>query len=1069
MIQQQAKFTTFSAPQSVNGVACGAVALFNPSITYRQTISADIGTWEILSVTAVGGGLFDIRVVPGIQYSDVDMGTAGQRFNMVYGWKGGGNCCRTSEDMRGISHANPRALGGPDAADRLQVGDGFVLVQGAKEFPAQKVTLADSHHYAPVSTDWRPTDTTGAIAYASPATESFTFDASGDGGRVYIELDADPLWQTPVLIADDSGVLTELSRKVFEYTDGIETVEDPNYYPPDATFSTLTAEYWIDPVTYAVRIGEGTVLYGDTLYLDYWVRAIGPITSTAGKPVVIEDAGSGYGGTSDSIGIALYGTATDFDVSLDIEHVETGGALEWRPSVLAGGKVVALKFSATGITAEVYRATNGGSVAAFDATAITLSLPFQVRMTKVDDAFDVYARQNSGASWTWCGTTALAGVETDTDGVLSVGTWGGGVRFTDATAREWQRVTFSGDTDSRISVLRRATSAEAGFVLIAKAAPEAITEVFNITADVTMTNSTTAARNNYRVVGDSLLFYMSTTGDRVRVTHAAPASPPAGTGRPPRTFNQLNAATLDPDDPELATSTTDPAENHLNWDDRIRILWEGPGDFPGVAGDTFKGVRFGVFDPSNPPDMDYSIDGGANWSALTSGDYVALWWQGAVFLAQSFLDTLEAGARLSLRATGKRMRWGGLHDAETMYNEHKRLVEGLDNLEVVVDYGFGESHGIGGAAYYGLGSTERVCLVGGGSDIANVVLGMTGVHETGVPERLPLVANLPYWRYDFDANALVYVNSTSGVWYNESNPPPVLSCSDGMGGFVDHQITFIEGNKVINLSPFISSPGGIYFGCQEALLLDSNLMALFHFEPLTMVSTGILGRLPAGTEIISATLDVKFVGLKTNSWRLYLSTNNSSILEEVREVNGTTVLHIVNDVELINVSAPPDTDGASIGFVAVGVRINTANIEDYQGALWEYPNNEYVALGGGGSTAIIGNGDWEQVDVTHAVNALVGLADSEYAHIEFWPTPGAGLIGGDVNTLEKYVLGLFGSIEVDYTNDPVTGAVDTRTFDASAQYLYATSMAFGNLVVRFRLDGAVREWRVMPVKPPRFV
>jgi hypothetical protein len=1045
--QEHGSFSKLDPPVMVNGLLCGGVLRFNGGPSSSNSIPVVV-SGVIERVVSLGGGLYEVTCKRGLQSSDILVTNGpGDTFQFIWQWKGGGTVVRTSEDMRGISHANARSIMGSDAGDRCQPrGDGFRLRQGSIMWPICKITDAESHAVSPIGgVSWWPDDPLPTNTYVE--VELYEFDPNGElqiAGIPVGEFFFDPDEPSPLngssVRLDDGVTQTALTRKVFPLGD----------YPANASLDD--DEYYLDDLTRDLRLSSGSDTYGANLVVFYWVKNIGgPYVVGANEVVALTaEGGLGYADGGDTLGLSGEDTLGDFDKSF-VVTAAAAGSVEWRRDPTSDSDVLAVEWDVDGDVVVV--AKRSGAVYSEPAfTPGTYAFPLTCRVVK--SAGEITIRLNG----TIVAQETLSGVVAETDGVLSMGTRGG-IQFLRTEQAERQVIDFAGGT-ARFHAFKSDSSTAAVVREVTPLAGRTITAIVNEATGEAMSQSSTIRRDTYRISGGKYQFPAEANGDRIRITYAADDSSPSGTGRPPRVFQQVNFATAVSPATDPPTSTTAAGENKGNWHDKIVLRWEGSGPFPGEVGDSFDVVRWGVWDPDDPPSIHYDVkdDDETDWAAMSSDDFRGLWWEGVVFLGKDFLDDL-AGEDVCWRATGIPQRNLGAFDAQ-LWNEQRLAMNWLD----------------GGYLLGGIAG-------GGGSEGAYGVQFVGGITPACAADNSTFFFTEMAWGHSSDSIGTNYWDVTASNDIVRVNAPashasgrPDVTC-----GVNDFPLVpwHIDGGVYSQAYPFgIGDPDfDISFGSRpfavsglanalDGMIAESTIVAA-GFTPADWMS-----RSWEGAEVVSAKLEVRFDGLKTrtHSWSNHYDGSQSNVRDYLHVVNGVTVEEIVDGVDQIGevVDPPADPAGGSVTFMLVAKRKNSKNIVLHDGAIVEAPAGELVSLGVmTGTATAVNDAEWHVIDVEDAVQALLdeGL-DSEYAEFSLWPTTGGPVATPSTQGLSAYVESLMGSRSVSWTND-AAGEVEEVTITGSTKFTYATSINFGKLLVRVRQHGS-EEDLVLPLRQPVF-
>jgi hypothetical protein len=992
-----------------------------------------------------------------------------------------GNFCAAGEQRRVIDYSNDRSFRGPDTGDRVIPGDAVRLRKSARGYPLAPVVEAVAgdapiHVDGTPAVDWRPDELLPSNVYTVPRLYSLTPQPT-DGGTLFWDPDDALLNDCGVNYSmaspPDSGPLT---RKIFT----VSGVPDPAQYPDNAQFGG--AEYWCDPASLEVRVASGVAAIADTLYLVFWERGCARLTYPGGFAVAIEGEGTGYGTTADSVAISAEGVGGDFDHAYTIEAGQ--GAIEWRQTAAGGAASVVLRWDGLGnLVAAQARGAADDTASALTLSGASYLFPFEVRAVKSGGAFQLYSRQSSGDSWALAAEAEIA-VTADTDGMVGVSAWGGGgVRFSAAGASIRNLVDFAGG--GRQSGQRAVSSALASpaYMVVPMLAGRTLDEVVNETTGEAMAASTTQTRGHYRVVGSDLWLYLESNGDNVRITYTAPTEHPPLPGRPPIQRNQVNGATI-PEGGDGYTSTLDVDENRLNWQDRVRIEWQGPGAFPGVPGDTLEGVRRQVF--LGTPTVAVSLDRGETYTEPDQSNFRVFAADGLVLIAVSYLDTLPATDTLHLRATGEVARGGGPQDP-ALFNERREALLMLEDAWMQAGTCSPGAIGCSGIVdAMSLGPTGLTCRSPGGGAGTEPYPG--GYVIGNKPMQQPQPGT------DYPMPIPLWIQNGAGFFFFDTMQrapfvPGSVACDISGYNLGDN---FVEGEAVLEVSPeavmsdrhrittagWAIPPGGSWFGGYAPYTdpLSIGAAASFGFTaPKFQAAEGMQRLAGLGAVCLEALAEVTFAGLRIWEWSLTDTFDAAAgDYDQAFYVNGVTVYHRSRTGGVEDGETNPMPDGATSGsvtFSLVARRRNTGN-----GLAWNgitdtmfpvpIPDHRYRSFGSGVASPVE-DGVQSIVDVTGAINGLMQAMREGYHDPALWPSMGGVDPGTDEGTLAGYARALLPSVSLSTHDDHPAGW--SYSASASGRFCAFGSLEVRNVMGRFRMPSGEEFVLPLPAKLPPFV
>ncbi|MBI1291213.1 hypothetical protein GC173_08200 [bacterium] len=1110
--------------RTIAGVPYGLAVRFWMPSTQAPSLGAEPQPEAVVSgiieeVQALGGGSYRLRMRRGPQtffYVIPPLAPGQGSIEVPYTCEMGGNVAMTREWMRGYSHLNGEyAVRGSMMGTRTVPGDGAIIQRDRPTLPAM-VTRADAHAWAPEEVNFAGSDPLPVIRYlpvelydirasrTGPTllwanltgrdvdegerinTAEWTGTATaaipqGASGTVAVDLDGEVVFDGEnsgllptglVIWNDDTPTLAE--RVQFTPPGGIDP--DPDYLPESFGVGLSGAQYWWDPADRSVRLASSCAYSGDEADLVWWVRTRENVPGENSGGLVVVESGPGDGPTAeyDNCVVSAWETAGDGDWVFSIQ--QGSGLVEWRTSARVDSRRVTLVFGAAGPTGASVREADGesGEALAFLDPAPVYTAPWQARIVKSGDAFALYGRQSGGDSWTELATVAIAGVVADTDGLTGIGSFGeASVRFAGVGSSSITRLLLRIGSDGTHAVLR-STGRKPFLIAADLGLPAAdVVEVRNLSTDQAMSLGSSVRRDQYRVVGGQLYAVAENSGDRWRVTYAASGTPPAAPGRAPRPVSgQVERGWVelrdDPNPDFLPTANV--AANKANWHDLIEVAFED-GTVP-VAGEQIDFVRWGVFDPSDPPALHYAIrddDGSESWRSLPPEAFRAFWFAGLVLITQAWLDAnVDVGELLCIRAEGKTFKSDLLADADR-WGELRDAVRSLDELWVRVPVGGWNESAQGGEAWRTIGVTAwnelgQATAVGVGLSHGTYSAAVLPPADPPYSPGGPGVA--PYWFSSPGIASTGFYDSIlrNGYVFDGVSPP---------------ESTIIEGDAELLVWPF---PGG-WYGGSPLLYMGQRMPAPNNLYPADYVGAlyatrgfpfspgGIFARLPSSAVIEGAWLEAKFSGLRQQQWSVYQEIGPGTVVHRLEYWNGTRVFEYERNAagEVVTDYFHPDPDsvkwveGATLSFDVIGKRLDSSNVRDWFGNVIDVPAHEYVSVGGNGlGGTSVPTDEWCQVAVTGALRSLLAMRSSLTAadSYELWPSFGTGP-GTSSEGLSGFVAGLMPATTYVQSGEP---ADPKLTLNVSGKWVEYNSLDLGPLVVRFRLGRDAGTAR--PINPP---
>ncbi|HYF55476.1 MAG TPA: hypothetical protein VEA41_14560, partial [Salinarimonas sp.] len=621
---------------------------------------------------------------------------------------------------------------------------------------------------------------------------------------------------------------------------------------------------------------------------------------------------------------------------------------------------------------------------------------------------------------------------------------------------------------------------------------EPLTEVYNETAGVVMTEGSGTQRNEYRVIDGVLTLTAEHDGDQIRVTCAAPASVPSGRGRSPQPVGRQGEEGFCTGQEE---ASADPDEERANWHDVIRVQFEDP-DAVFVAGNTVEALRGYAFaSPLHPPTISRDVKNGeGTWAAVDSADLLARWIPGLVLLSQDLMDSLAG--RVCFRVEGRMWQCGNGPDAR-MYNELRSAVEMLDQLWVSPgSIGSGVS-GVSGSAQMidayaghtvqGSGASATYWPTGWGFGLSK-----EGVHNWYLPDVTIGDYRITSWPAWVPSGGHPYYQDlalrTAAPGY-DAEPLPDLGPSAAKPNYTPNREDLVPGEVGLYLNVYGANgqnrAGWIPTEDSGGIASTSYVQADFSLIGVPFGIGSVLANLPDGAEIVEAIARLMVAGLEyrasSHTTQIIVSdpspTPAQSGFSQVYTING----HVVRQYVRAFGESTPETDVGNtlteeqlwvnhgpVGFALVGKRKNSKNVIDVYGVEHLQPAFELISSGAAllGSQTEVTSDQWAMVDVTDAVRGVQSLLDTAvgFDGFELWPTVGGVAADAGPEGLAAYARSLLPSITTSFESDYPTSY--TREVTMSGAYFRFDSLAIEGVLMRFRLNGVIQETWV-PLNEPR--
>lgn len=1089
--QAFARVTSLDPAITVAGVAHSIGLQFVP-MSNRSPLTDSKVTGSTSSATDLGSGVWKIVCARGYQQSSYTRVVgAGDSSEIEFQCLMGGNVAATHERQRVISFNNDMSYRGADKGQRAEPGDVFCIDLGGGIEKRYLITAATAYSEAPASVAWQGTDPTALVWYVDhlpnnvflareSAAETVVFDPSlaapFDGCEI--------TWENT--ITPDSGSVAE---RIFDST--------PDYYPVDASFHATDPEYHFDSLAGAFHFGTGGMVTvgADTVHVTHWRHnathafTITPASSSQSFVLSPSTSGAGYSGTSDAILLlheAVYGDFTGPSVV-----VEYGaGSIEFRAATQSDAIVLGLTWSAGGVLGNVYkRTTEGASISSTASSGTTRTFPFYVRAIRSGSTITLQTSAD-GSTWASESTTLTYVPEPGWIGIGATAT--AGLRFHGLTSAQILDVLSPGSlwwlrTDDFASL-----KWFQDYTPPVAFATQAITEILDDTTNETMSAfSSTWQRDIYAVSGSGshpLILYSESSGDRVRITQHAPASVPAGAGRPPRTSNQTNFATMSGVD---GVATTTVSENQGQYSDVLMLKVEGGESVPSGGNFTIRSCPFAS--PNSAPSLYWDVENssGHDWELLDPANYLARWTEGRILIKKSWVDGLGLSAtqRLCFRVSGSLFQQRG-SNAEN-YNYLARALDAMDGAYIPLSLSGAASAVSGTAEGHDIVTATFECD-GANAYTATLMIGAKREHFFDISDLMDAQSgSWPFWHAGDDGSIM---------WrsYVGEDPTPFLSatydvnhsCGSSSWNSKDVGTTARE----VRVFPF-QADGGADNHVGAAVGADAYATLIhggsgFSFQGITFnpASTEFVRNCPSGTVCVHAYMRVKFAGLQHNSWALqqyqigpvggatssqWSSYQWNGVQVARYETAGATVIEDTDDSGTV----PQYLTTGSIGFHLMGKRANTERIycpltassaPGGYGLYKDEPAGTWQSFGSGlvvGGTGVAD--EYVLIDITNAINAMLAARDTVYSEFQLWPS----VAGVNPGSTAGDMAGLAASLVPDQSvSMTITHPGGSRTaeinYSASGSDIRWDSIEIDSAMACFRFPSSVTDNWTMPVAQP---
>lgn len=1097
------KYSALSPALEIDGESYSGVLVFNtnpdapdsfPTIVSGELAEDPTGTTSKTVVCARGYQYDSFQVGP------LEGGPRQERFPVLMG----GNIANTMEAQRVISHANSRAFRGGDSYDRAQIGD--VLHWNNKAF---LITDVKAFEEAPASVAWQGDDYLPTISYIDADFQSLVLEQPDRSGlnrsarvRIIEDTDADADWFPDAGVFINSSALT---RKIFTNPNNSE--DDPDYYPDNASFSTSQGEYWISPITGQIRLGsycEGLTNSSSVDAVYYW-EGLQEYDETSGVSYITSD-GTGYDNAGDSLSLIGVRTSGDFGFVPFIYSDANGdfsvGSCEWRLKNNPTSIGIFIDWNSNGVIQNIrYRETEGGNLQSVSFTPNASQQGnafFNIGIIRTGNSFVVRFTPFGGSNSDLA--TISLDLEANVSGTLGVGAWNDNIVRTLVAADLLRKVDYDAEGTWTREVITSFTGVEYSSDYDVPSST-AVTEVFNLTTDSAMSSSATEARDKYSLSSSTLTIYSESAGDRIRVTNAADTGTPATPGRAPRVDGTTNFSTQD---------STTVSENRGHYYD-VLTIYDADDEFSAVEGESFDIKRNPVFDPRFPPSIYYDTKNNdeTDWQLLASDNYLGKWVSGIVLLKDDVVSSFGSDD-VCFKAEGFRFSQAGQFEAR-QYNDLVKAIECLDDAWIetqpsnddsfeLTGWMSAETYGPSSYACYDCEPQVQGLSLGMSRSFWHYWAEAAGAfptphkdHTTGQPGTCIL---------DATGSVSSYTIANNTAWTDCIVPD---TCAFG---YDSQSIT--DAPRRIFVWPWTDFASPYVLGSQNRMGTDyidllndpSTQPTVFKFNGVPFNTPEILKRVPDGTTIVSAYLQVRFNGLTRKRWEIDLSdryrrmATSAIIGTDYRSYTITVNDQVVKDYAGFQVgnysntySMPSLETEASVGFYLAGYRNSSENIFfrfSYDKKLEENPdltneqkatlrdnltgdvnNGDWKSFGSSISTSNIESGKWGLVDIKDALQALVDDArTSEYRNLQLWPSLGVSFTSSES--------GLSGFLQsLDATTSISHSVIDdwflSYTYTASGQLVEFDSIEVGNIMFKMRLpSGRIQDISV-PLHQPRMI
>jgi hypothetical protein len=1064
---------------------------------------------KIVSVQSMGSGLYQIVCERGTQLSSypVSLGAGQGSIEVTTYHSAGGNIAASREIDRVRSYINePMASMGSLEAIRAVAGDGLQITRAGKKY-LWEIISATAYSEAPTEVNYNgdiPLPTVGYI--------------TSDVNNIYLTQDigsgTDSYYDGTTIIFDETFDQSKYFCALYFIHSGVFTLGERVYktspLPADFGDGLTGPKYYYD--AYQFKLISDCLTYGPDGYLLTWMlrdaNLIQALPSASYLTLQTEQVSTFLLG-GDSCLLSGTPVLKEFDLAYEVYHP---GCVQWRTDTNIDARSIRMEFDKDGnLTAYKRDAIGGIHSSLFVTQASSYTYPFQVRIVKSGTGITFYSRQNGAASWEPNATSTFTGLSENIAGAAGISPTTEDILYSVLQTQDTTLIKI-GDARGTTYLYRYKLGTFDVVREYPRPSSEAITDVYNVTANQSMTSSGPISRLRYSLGTNTIYLPSETAGDQIRITCAAPATVPPPPGNAPRTYLQPHFAEFggDPDNPQKASSNI--INNKANWRDSLIIRVEDAGWTP-VVGEEFVIIRGrGVWSTSHIPTVyiDYRNDDNTDWQVLSPSNYHLRAYQGLLLIRQSFMGTITKP--FCLKIEGRRYRSGA--DAD-VYNEIKHGIEMMDNLYfecgiaggneamspsglssgMTVGYGAwscgcdGDVWVPGSAAYGTRAETIRISQTGtginGGHRIPPYWDGYGGGTWTTTRQGTVIIDDDPDWlqcnppsgpgrgEYDY------VVPEEEYIWVSPYSPSLGADLIRPHWTREHYRITGYVGDiPIVDSDPapdFRNYMIG-YVGLAGSFAANT-ISSGFAFNAIPVSIPPQIQRLPDGCTIIDARMRVRYEGMRqrTLSGSMSIGTDGDEVYwdyyeqgvlclqyHRYRDANGA----IVEDTNSNHGLWPEPTKGGSVGFQLVGQRKNTRYVQDWAGNDLGIPDGELYSLGGT-IASDVEDGKWSIIDATGLIRAMYHHRGGEYSNYWLYPTNAQVDSDDGVGAMASYVA----SLTPTHSASLLTGDDCSYgyTCTASGRVTWWSSLEIGSVHIRYRLGDGVIQAMVLPFLQPKHI
>lgn len=1069
--------TKLNPPVNYNGHQYSYGYLFDP-MPSNQNNGYSVVSGRIQSVTALASGQYEITCERGYQYSSYTVvGVGGGGTEVSTSHSTGGNIVNSKEIDRVRSWNNePMASMGSLESIRAVTGDGLQIIRAGKNY-LWEILSAQAYSKAPSQVNYNGDIPLPAIGYVNADINQIQITTdTGNGTDSYIDgaqIVFDETWDQIKYISN-LYVGTTIASRVFKDQE----------LPSDFGAGLSGAKYYTDGLQFRLISDAATI--SNSYNLQWMLKGANKIDSIGANNyfVVQRDSAPEFLTAGDNCLLSGTPVLADFDLSFILF---APGSVQWRQNT--DTDAISLRFSidSGGNLACSKRASKGGSYSALAIGNNAIrSFPCTIRVQKAGGTFKVYTLSGSYVehiSTTFAQPDSLAGLlgVTPTSEDLNY------VNNSAQTVNLYQIGNATGNT----YLLRYKTGTFSVSREYPKPSNETITEVYNLTTNEVMTNSALDRRNTYTISGANILLNSESSGDRIRITCAAPSSLPPAPGVAPRTFAQ----------PNFADNTTNVNTNRANWRDSLVIQVEDAGFVPQV-GEEFSIIRGrGVWSTSDIPVVyiDFKNEN-TNWVLLDAANYHLRAYQGLLLLKQSFVDTLD-NKPFCIKIEGKRYRAGANAGA---FNEFKHALEMMDSLyfECQLASGTESSNPSGFTSGMSVDYGDWACT--NNKWVPNLVAYGTIAESIRLSQATGAIP--PYWA-TLNTKAVWTTTRHGSVIIDPS--PSTLSCGGIDKGEYDY---VIPNEEYVTIAPYDKALGfgirghwtrenwqitgydnGVPIVASDAApnfdnytigyvglggsFVATSVSSGFSFDSIPVQIPPEIRRLPDGCTIVDAKLRVKFGGMRSRTlkgtarfdpdgetifWDYYEMGQLAQSYHRYRDAGNNLVEETFSNQ---GIWAEP-TKGGSVGFQLIGGRKNTKYVLDYNNNTLAVPDVELHSLGGSIASNVV-DGKWSIIDATGIIRAMYNNRHKAYSNYWLYPTNAQVDSSDGVAALANFVKSLSPTTSAEL----LTGPNGTYGFECEAEgkVTWWSTLEIASCHICFRLGNGVIQNMVLPLPQPKHI